>query len=683
MKKIRCVAFCLISFFVINTNVFSQVTIENSTKNPIARRTALRCLELSKSYFLNNEINASLSQTEMGLSYDDSVSDLWYLKALALRETGDIKKNAIECLDKAFLNDTWLSYNRDAGRLLYASLLSDTGNAQKALDLLSEKPVIYSSEAEYTRAISAYRTGNYRLARSIISSAKSVYPNDVRFVVLFFKWESKNEFLQDSDFSELLAQLQALKDNWINSKEAILYSSFFVEEDERIRLLRQYAVDGIDNPDYILPSLQLNLITEPEAVDLLFKFANNSIAYSIFDALARVINTDEVKFIFNKSCKEFSGSFSVDTDNDLIENLFISYKYGRPEVISFDKNQDGFIDWQMNCDYGTPVKFTDNLSNRVFSYSSFPYVLRIENQDTKTETSLIMNSLEFTPVEFVNNEYFDNCSLYTVSIKEKLTIPEIKDIWNSINTTQYFNKMGYEIRSSIRNGKLKTATYSIDGTPFAYAIFEDGIPLFRNLDADRDGYYEITEVYECDIEKAKIYQTEEEKTQLYELIYGSVPSVEGVYLSQIISDRDKNSIHDYKQEILPNGGEVCSWDEDEDGEWETIYSKEVDNETNDVKECSTFIHPLKKTLIKVEYKNGIPVLVSEGEIQHQIVKDAIYDFYWIGKVMNSEIAESIIKEIDKTKAQGVFVIISSNFSPMTKITAIKIGKFYFGDVFNE
>lgn len=683
MKSKCYVAILLVFFLLIGSKAFSQVTINNSVKNPIARRTALRCLELSKSYFLNNEINASLSQTEMGLSYDDTVSDLWYLKALALREMDKIKKDALDCLDKAFINDVWLSYNRDAGRLLYASLLSDTGNAQKALDLLSEKPVIYSSEAEYTRALSAYRVGNFRLARSIIASAKSIYPNDERFPIMFFKWELKQQFNRDSDFTLLLNQLLAQKNNWIDSKDFVLYSSFFVDEEEQERLLRQYAVQGIDNPDYILPSFQKGLISEPEVVDLLFSFANNNLEYTIFDTLVKMITKDEVKLVLSKQCREFSGVFCLDVDNDLITDLSIKYKYGRPELITFDKNQDGFIDWQLDCDYGTPYQFVDNKESVVFTYSTFPYVLRIENTLNQSSTSLIVNSLSFSPVEFISNEYFENCSMYTVSVNNDLLIPQIKDIWTSINTTQYVNEFNDEIRSTVRAGKLKTATYSHKGTPFAYAVFEDGIPLFRNIDADKDGYYEITEMYECDVEKAKIYQTEEEKEKLYKSIYGPVPVVEGVYLSKIISDRDRNSIHDYQQIILPYGGENCSWDDDEDGEWETSYLKEINPETNDIKECSIFIHPTKKTLIQVEYKNGVPITISEGEIKHQIVKDAIYDFYWIGKVMTSEIAERIINEIEKTKSQGVFVVIDSEFTPLTKITAIKIGKYYFGDVFNE
>ena len=95
------------------------------------RNTAVRCLKLAENCLMGNDNNGALRQAELGLSYDDSISDLIYIKAAALSRKGELKANVITVIKEAFDKDNWVGYNKTGARLLYADLLSDTGDYDK------------------------------------------------------------------------------------------------------------------------------------------------------------------------------------------------------------------------------------------------------------------------------------------------------------------------------------------------------------------------------------------------------------------------------------------------------------------------------------------------------------------------------------------------------------------------
>ena len=94
MKKYAIVV--LLSFGLI----FSA-TAQNSAA-AANKNTALRCLKLAESCLVGNDWKNALSQAELGLSYDDSISDLYYIKAAASLNLGGTKADALRTLSSAF-----------------------------------------------------------------------------------------------------------------------------------------------------------------------------------------------------------------------------------------------------------------------------------------------------------------------------------------------------------------------------------------------------------------------------------------------------------------------------------------------------------------------------------------------------------------------------------------------------
>ena len=89
----------------------------------VNRKTAVRCLDLAKSYLSSLDADNAILQAELGLSYDSTVSDLLYIKAAAKNIKGEARANLLPLVEKSLEEGEWVDYNRDGARILYADLL--------------------------------------------------------------------------------------------------------------------------------------------------------------------------------------------------------------------------------------------------------------------------------------------------------------------------------------------------------------------------------------------------------------------------------------------------------------------------------------------------------------------------------------------------------------------------------
>ena len=141
---------------------------------------------------MSRDWNNALKQAELGLSYDDSISDLIYVKAAALMNMNSKKADVLSQINKAFELDNWVNNKKNGARILYADLLSDTGKYEDSMNLLDSQPFIFSADAEFIRIKNMYRMGTSQSienARLKLNSAIRIYPSDSRFANLFFMFE--------------------------------------------------------------------------------------------------------------------------------------------------------------------------------------------------------------------------------------------------------------------------------------------------------------------------------------------------------------------------------------------------------------------------------------------------------------------------------------------------------------
>ena len=92
MKKFKSV----FVYFILMTVVVGFALAQNKNAAAANRKTAERCLSLSESFMLNDDWQNALNQAELGLSYDETISDLFYVKAAAQSNLGYKKAEVLE-----------------------------------------------------------------------------------------------------------------------------------------------------------------------------------------------------------------------------------------------------------------------------------------------------------------------------------------------------------------------------------------------------------------------------------------------------------------------------------------------------------------------------------------------------------------------------------------------------------
>src|SRR5574344_481634 len=165
-------SFVFIAIVLLLINVLPGFADSASQAN---RRTALRCLSNAKDYASEKQWKAAASQAVLGLQYDDSISDLWYVEAIAENELENTKAVVLSLVTNALTKSEWVDYNRDSARILYADILCDIGRYSEVPGILDAKPVLFSADAEYIRAKAYYRMkdeASIQTARNKIDTAR-------------------------------------------------------------------------------------------------------------------------------------------------------------------------------------------------------------------------------------------------------------------------------------------------------------------------------------------------------------------------------------------------------------------------------------------------------------------------------------------------------------------------------
>ena len=690
-KKLKSLQFLKrILFIFVFLSLLDFSFAENENSKLANKKTALRCLETASNYIFEKNWEAAKSQACFGIAYDDSISDLWYLYAVSENALGKTKAAVLPLIEKAVKNDSWSNYNRDNARLLYADILCDTGRMSEALKILDDQPFLYSSDSELIRIKCLYRlndSSSISKARNKIDGARRIYPSDTRFPLVFFK----NENPKDSDAtvkrlaSFFVSQLDFYLQIEPENSELEIYSALFSSGENKKRILKSFNGKGFKHPLYVQEALNENLIGEQEAVDCIFEFADEKIDYKLFKDFILQLSEDDSCGNAKTLLESFSGSFSFDTDEDGIENLTVKFSRGRPQEISFDKNQDGELEWNVQCDFGTPISGYCREMKMNFSWAKFPYLNYAEflqEQIPIEKFNFVPEKLIWSPVligrdsEISKKFEFDFFIPTVKNGEQELNVAELLDSASDFEITTSSNE---KIRFVLLDGNIQQALYySSEGTLYAQAHFENNIPVFRTVDFDKDGIFEATEFYSVDAEKKMNFHSLEDERQVVKNLFGLPSENAEFYLRMIQIDINKDTIPDFTEEYLENNGKISSWDTDEDGKWNVRHVIYPDG----ISEESMFYTVPEKNLVVVRFENGIPQKVTNGKEKFFVYKDADSNFYWLLKNDSfnyeeySALAKNAKSELDKKNIQGFSMITVENET--RSVLCVRIEKFDFG-----
>lgn len=680
MKKFFILSFILFFFGF----CFAQNNISVANKN-----SAKRCLKLAENYLINKDWNNALRQSELGLSYDDSISDLFYIKAACLSGLKNPKAEILPIINTAFEKQNWISYNQTGARIFIADLLCDTGEYEKSLSYLNQEPFIYSADAEFIRIKNYYRIGtldSVNQARLKINSARRIYPNDVRFPKIFFLFEELYLSINTIFNNEVSNESQELVQNIANSYiaklpdyenkdlELELLSAFFAQDDEQSRLVNAIdAKTSQNHPLLAILGLKTGIYTENQAFEKFINACDGNLSLITFEFFMKNLKTEDAWNEILEYFANFEGSFYIDSNYDLQNELVVQYQTGRPYYISLDSNNDDYKEIYCKCDFGTPKQIW-LLNNAItYEYENYPYVSKVYNESENQTINYLYDDYVYYPFEFASEPFLQILGFdFFVPVAGTFTYPEQNDLEKA-------SSVEFPI-SERENAKV---VYTLDlGTPifakffendiqYAYCNFETGFPFIRYVDYDNDSSYETAETFDLYNENENFTNDDEE---LIRSVFGNIfPQDYRIYLRKVSIDRNANTIYEYIEEFLENGGKISSWDDDDDGIINYQHIKYPKNYDNSTTEETIFYDEAGIEKVSVSFLDGNPYAMKVRGNDILIFAGSLENFYWIDENGNEDYEREILSKIGKLEQGSIEVVEVAE----TRISVIKVDSFYF------
>ena len=694
---------CIFIFALMSSGIFAQENSDFSAKKA-NRQTALRYLRLAKNYAMQDDWQKALAASVAGNNYDASVADLWYLIALSQYKSGSPRKKVLPVLSNSLNGTEWVDYNRSSARIFYADLLCSTGKAKEALDVLDERPMIYSADAEYVRVKSYYTLGgadNVEKARERVDVSRRIYPADERFPNLFFAYEYKIMFQKNYatgtfDYMPPDSLARKTADYFITrvpeynkqNPELEVYAAIFAQDESRVRLLKAFDARGFKSAKFAAAALEEGVMDEESAFDYFLDFMDKGVDLFEVERFASALKSDEVKKKFFEYLNSYSGTLFVDTNRTLETNLTVVYDRGRPAKIFYDADNDGGLDWNAELDFGVP-KFARFEDKRIdVYYGSYPSPVRIVFNEVPGEDGITIFNLAdetvdaeiFTvkPDEFLAAAGFKG-DFYIVdenTLWSGTTLFDIDRLIISISSMEKPSKErdGALIRFSMLNGVPYAADYLIDEKLYAHAQFTK--PLTRCVDRDGDGIFETTEIYGDN--DGSVVVNQDDSDAATQNIWGSPVSRPKIYLQMIQIDSNNDTLPDFIEEYWTLGGRRSTWDSDFDGEWNQRYTVFPREDGAPLVELTEFYlySGGKKVPVSIKLVDGEPSEIEVDGAEVLVSKGAKAGFFWVGDAGTESQELNLLGQISGLEQGALAQVDDGDFF----LQAVVIGKNTFGRV---
>lgn len=671
--------------FVFSFNLlFAQKSAASANRN-----TAVRCLKLAENCLLAGDWENALRQAELGLAYDESISDLIYTKAAAQTHLGYKKADVNEVIAQAFEKNTWVGYAKNGARILYADILCDTGSYSKSLNMLDQEPFIFSADAEFIRIKNYYRQGTadaLEKARSKVNTSRRVYPDDSRFPEIFFAFETliKNTSELKGIAYDIPENVRIIADSYIaklpdytnKRKELEIYASFLASDDIRERLVKSVSAKTSElNPLLVIAQKEIGMITDAQAYDNFFASIDNSVSLTILDMFISLITDIDVKNQIIEKLTNFDGTIYIDENLDLQDELIVKYSLGRPQYINYDKNNDGIKELYATCDYGAPVSIYFITDSTELFYDSFPNVSKVNFLQDNYTFNFLNDDYTYSPFEMTldNVVHSMNYEFYIPKVSSEISVPTPYDLVLKSNTVELpiQERENAKIIYSTLNGKLVFANFFEAERKYAFCDFSAGVPFVRYVDYDNDDIYETSEFFN---EIPQDYVITEDELQVMERIFSKVVKGKSLYLQKIQIDRNSNNFNEFVEEYLSSNGRITSWDNDDNGIIDCQFIRYPVKPEEPVIEEAIFYDNNGLPVVSLYSLDGVPMKMNYGEQEVPIYSAATEHFYWIEEEQAEEIEVKIIEHTQKGITQGVIELLEIDGQ---RYTVIRIGSDYF------
>ncbi|MBQ0168025.1 MAG: hypothetical protein KBT02_13040 [Treponema sp.] len=524
--------------------LFGATALENATAYTESAR---------KSYNAGYTEVAS-EYAETALVYCESSSDAWYLKALCdykLDSSLSLVKT-IETLEKCFSGGAFFVNESEYDvRMWLSRLCYTTGNFKRAAEVLTEDPSVTEDKLLLLTRI-WYAAGEKEKARECVETGIQMYPFTTDFYCNYFMNEVPDE-VKETPLCERLVENVALFNP--EDSDIYLYASQFVDEETSERYVKTYGQYRGSSSLYPIYALQKGFMTFEEALSYFDARYHNAMLFEEFEMLCSMASEDDLSCLY-AFLDGFDGIILFDAKGTGLRDMICIYRYGRPYYIYYDESCDNDTDMVISCDYGTPDFVYLPSGNTSLSYNRFPSVSHITFSNPAVSLSFALNASSWNAVIMEKASFStDDFAFYIPQLADSLGDVSTKTFISGCSTVECTtdNPEDCSIRIVMNAGKPVDAFYMVHDRLYAHAYFSDGKLLYRDVDMDGDGLFELSEQY--------LYDAPEPDSALIgNRIYGTVADCfECPRFSALLSDGDGDGVYEYEETMNPDGTSEKVW----------------------------------------------------------------------------------------------------------------------------
>lgn len=423
-----------------------------------------------------------------GLGFDETSSDLHYLRAVSGAHRKERTLSARSHLESAIALDSWRLVDLQDGVRSLLSVLMRIGDYEAARDLLPllrlQRPVDYRISAQVLRV-----AGEFSEADDIFARGRRLYPDDAGLFRFGLSLDTVPEPAErrwlDRHASRGQDYLAALLD-------FILLTSSI---SERRELLDRYFEHGGEHPMAYAAAVEWDLegFIDAEA------YRDRS---ALQLAMATVRGTPG-EDVLREALGGFSGTIVEDSNRDSFSESRMEIRDGSLESWEVDRDTDGLVEWRIHFESGVPVRGerrAEETSYRVGFYD-YPEVaavtfLSLPGEPTYHLLPRAVDSVIVPPEQVRGAGTLELVTSLRIADRPDLLSPA--PVARSAYVVDFFDDGGDQVARVVVDGSGPVRRFEDstgDGRIDRVLDYEDEMVVAGVRDPDGDGYFEVTEQY--------------------------------------------------------------------------------------------------------------------------------------------------------------------------------------------
>lgn len=540
----RCSLLTVLILILMIPPLFAATSFENALSYTLAARVSLDA----------GFAATAAEYADTALVYCETSSDAWYLKTLAesILYAGNPVSETIDTLEHAFADGAfWLNENEYDARMWLSELCYATGKYQRAAEILTADSAVTEKKLLLLTKV-WYVLGEKENARQCVETGVQMYPDNPDFLILYFSNEQPCD-VAETPLCIRLTDSVALFDP--TASDLYLYASKFVDDDTSARYVQLYGQYRATNPLYPLYALEKGFMSFDAALFMFDSLCHDGMRYDQFSSLCSLATEEDYVYLY-AFLDEFNGVILFDTAETGLLDMTCSYRYGRPYSVVYDRDCDNSVDMLVFCDYGTPVSVHLPSAGMKLEYNRYPSVTKVTFAEPEITLDFARNASTWKAVSMEKAVFStEDFTFYVPSLADSLEDAIPANFYagcSSIECTSD-DPEGCAVHLIMNGGKPVDIFYTVRGRLYAHAYFSEGKLLYRDVDMDGDGIYELSEHY--------LYDAPEPDSALIgNRIFGTVAECfEIPRFAILLSDADGDGFYEYEETINPDGTSEIVW----------------------------------------------------------------------------------------------------------------------------